>query len=936
MSKRLGAGGACVCPAGRTAFPLSRPATRLRAVFVGPRSSTHRIRSASARPGPPTQRGPPRSRSLPTRRAGGPWVIDRSSTPLPRGAGCGGLVRQACLDGRSTSFPGGSCRGRRCATAGSTGPDTGGRLGAPPGASRADSGPASRAVPRSPLDRARRPRAVAHRPPRGASPPHRDPAPGASCGPRRAAAASPSPSPPRGGLPDPGDQSSGGITDEAPQAAARAESGEGASRGAGLDTRQGASSPQGARSLPQISRKSRASDDHAPPQAGGGGREEEVLSFTHPNLHRACFKIRGCIYSETHERAQKKEHPMRRSSILVAIDNGQLRRTVTAMLLTQGWEVIEASVPIRPVPTAGRHTPELVIADRCYREFPEAFVFTRNLSKLYPAIPIILIAERSSEEQAIAVLKAGANNYIKQPFAEDEMVAAVRRCLSGREEQAPSEGSAEVSGLMDGHRMVGESQAMCGIKAHLGRVAGTDSTVLITEESGTGKELIAEMIHRQSARRQDPFVCINCAAIPDALLESELFGSERGAFTGALSKRDGLLKQANGGTIFFDEIGDMSLYAQAKVLLAIETKIICPLGGNRSIAMDIRIIAATNQDLKRLMKEGKFRQDLYFRLNVTKLHLLPLRQRKEDIPLLLTHYLQELNRRFGSKVEGFTEQALTCLIRYEWPGNVRELKNLVEAIMVNHPSRWIDIEDFPEPLSPEPQEEVPRQTERDRLIAVLFATNWNKSKAAFSCSKYGAARRPVRNRGSSIVHGRWQRTPPTMSTSWTTATDAFRSSTLWEKSFRPLRKTWPLPACSTDRRILPLQVVKGRRRFSCWTFRLTKFFCSTRRGIPCLIPPVIRASSPTCISSNPWAWRWQVMRSTSATTLPVTLSASASTIPSNSSAKPSVMKDRLRRSSWMVRTSSGCIRVIRCPPCLLPDARASAQWEASGMRSLSA
>lgn len=283
---------------------------------------------------------------------------------------------------------------------------------------------------------------------------------------------------------------------------------------------------------------------------------------------------------------------------------------------------------------------------------------------------------------------------------------------------------------MDGHRMVGESQAMCDIKAHLGRVAGMDSTVLITGESGTGKELIAEMIHRQSARRQDPFVCINCAAIPDALLESELFGYERGAFTGALSKRDGLLKQANGGTIFFDEIGDMSLYAQAKVLRAIETKVVCPLGGNRSAAVDIRIIAATNQDLKRLMEEGKFRQDLYFRLNVTTLRLPPLRQRKEDIPLLLTHYLRELNRRLGREVQGFTEQALTCLIRYEWPGNVRELKNLVEAVMVNRPSRWIDVEDFFEPLDHGPQEEMPQQTERDRLLAVLFATNWNKSKAA--------------------------------------------------------------------------------------------------------------------------------------------------------------------------------------------------------------
>lgn len=429
-------------------------------------------------------------------------------------------------------------------------------------------------------------------------------------------------------------------------------------------------------------------------------------------------------------RAQKKEHPVRRSSILIVIDNAQLRRTVTAMVLSQGWEVLETSEPIRPIQADPRHVPELVIADRCHREVHEAFAFIRNLRRLYPAIPIILVAERSSEEQVIAALKAGVNDYIKQPFAEDEIVAAVRRCLLGRGGQEPSEGSVEASGLIGGHRMVGESQAMRDIKAHLGRVAGTDSTVLITGETGTGKELIAEMIHRQSPRRHDPFVCINCAAIPDALLESELFGYERGAFTGALTMREGLLRQATGGTILLDEIGDMSLSAQTKVLRAIETKVVCPLGGKRSAALDIRIIAATNQGLKRLMEEGKFRQDLYFRLNVTRLHLPPLRQRQEDIPLLLRHYLQELNRRFGSDVQGFTEQALTCLIRYEWPGNVRELKNLVEAVMINHPTRWIDLEDFHELLDHGHREEASQETERDRLLAVLFATNWNKSKAA--------------------------------------------------------------------------------------------------------------------------------------------------------------------------------------------------------------
>jgi two-component system response regulator HydG/two-component system response regulator AtoC len=269
------------------------------------------------------------------------------------------------------------------------------------------------------------------------------------------------------------------------------------------------------------------------------------------------------------------------------------------------------------------------------------------------------------------------------------------------------------------------------INVYISKVASTDSTVLITGESGTGKELVAELIHRNSPRQQKPFLRINCAAIPDSLLESELFGYERGAFTGAHAFKEGQLKLADRGTVFLDEIGDMSPCAQAKVLRAIENREVQRLGGKGSTPLDIRLLAATNQDLEQLVAEGKFRKDLYFRLSVARIQLPSLRDRKEDIPLLFDHYIAELNRRFGLKVEGFTEEALAYLLDYDWPGNVRELKNLLEATFVNLPSRRIGIMDLPEPFRQRSrQAEGPLPDERERVLSALVSTQWSRRKAA--------------------------------------------------------------------------------------------------------------------------------------------------------------------------------------------------------------
>jgi transcriptional regulator with PAS, ATPase and Fis domain len=269
------------------------------------------------------------------------------------------------------------------------------------------------------------------------------------------------------------------------------------------------------------------------------------------------------------------------------------------------------------------------------------------------------------------------------------------------------------------------------IKAYIEKVGASDSNVLITGETGTGKELVAELIHQTSPRRPHPFVCINCAAIPDTLLESELFGYEKGAFTGANTASEGKLKLADGGAIFFDEIGDMSPYAQAKILRAIESREVYRLGGKRRIPLNVRVLAATNHDLERSVTQGQFRKDLYFRLNVARIHLPPLRERKEDIVPLCQHYLRTLNQHFGRQVEGLTDEALARLIRHDWPGNVRELKNLLEATFVNDPAQRIALADLPEPFRRHcPATDHTVSDERQRLLSALFSTNWNVSKAA--------------------------------------------------------------------------------------------------------------------------------------------------------------------------------------------------------------
>ncbi len=358
-------------------------------------------------------------------------------------------------------------------------------------------------------------------------------------------------------------------------------------------------------------------------------------------------------------------------------------------------------------------------------------------------LPLIMISAHGEVQDAVDAMKLGANDYIVKPFDPEELVLRLKNLLEAQQLKDEVESAQRSSPA--GTLLIGRSKAIKQIRESIDAIAATPATVLITGESGTGKEIIARSIHSNSNRANGPFIAVNIAGIPETLLESELFGHEKGAFTGAHAQRNGMFELASSGTLFLDEIGDMPLHLQVKLLRVLQDQGLRRLGGSRIIPIDVRIIAATNRDLEAMVKSGEFREDLFYRLNVARIRVPPLRERSEDIPDLLAHIIEKLRQRMGKTIRQISEEALTLLKSYSYPGNVRELENLIERAFIFSPSDTIEKSalDIPTGTSPSFEPSTLKALERDAIERALHRWEGNRTKAA---EELGITRRTLLNK----------------------------------------------------------------------------------------------------------------------------------------------------------------------------------------------
>ncbi|GBU26771.1 hypothetical protein R84B8_00283 [Treponema sp. R8-4-B8] len=427
-------------------------------------------------------------------------------------------------------------------------------------------------------------------------------------------------------------------------------------------------------------------------------------------------------------------------SILIIDDEPGIRKTLASILEDEKYKVFTSEDALAGIETLKREVIDLVFLDV---QLPKlgGIKALEQIRKEWPVTEIIMISGHASIDIAVRAVKLGAFDFLEKPLSIDKILTVCRNALAIKNLREENKTLKRINNFAS-EDIIGTSAAARKIRETVKQAAASDARILITGENGSGKEVIARAIHSCSARAENPFVDVNCAAIPEALIESELFGHEKGAFTDAVSTRKGRFELAHGGTLFLDEIGDMSLSAQAKVLRVLQEQKIERVGGEKVIETDVRVIAATNQDLEKACNQGRFRQDLFFRLNVIPIHSPPLRERKEDIPHLLYHFLKVLKKEIALEPD-----ALELLAAHDWPGNIRELKNLAERMAVMHQGNVINGEDIEKLLNIKGKKPVnTAQTSMDAAIASnILEQNYNEAKDNFE--KYYLEFQLLKNNG---------------------------------------------------------------------------------------------------------------------------------------------------------------------------------------------
>jgi len=443
---------------------------------------------------------------------------------------------------------------------------------------------------------------------------------------------------------------------------------------------------------------------------------------------------------------------MKNYRILIVDDDANLRVGMSTILEDEGFEVAEAENGRDGIEKLGRGVYDLIITDYKMNEM-DGLRFLEQLKQEYPSMKVIMVTGFGTIENAVEAMRLGAINYITKPIKPKKLVQVVKETLhvSDSDEASPEDKEARLEKYHHFHKLVGQSKAMQQVYRRIKEVAATDIPVLIVGESGTGKEMVANAVHEMSQRQKKPFVAVNTGAIPRELVASELFGHLKGAFTGAIADKKGTFEEANEGTLFLDEIGTMSQKVQISLLRVLETQVIERVGSNRSIKVDVRIIAATNENLETMIENNEFREDLYYRLNVFTVELPPLRERKGDISYLSNYYRERFNTELNKNVTGFSPRALEALEAYQWPGNVRELRNIIlRAVLAA--TNQVDVKHLPNSVVKPGLAKVNitfkpgvalSEVEKTMIIQTLKAVKGNKLKAA---TVLGISRRSLYNK----------------------------------------------------------------------------------------------------------------------------------------------------------------------------------------------